>query len=133
VPTPAYLKAEKAAASLPNCRRRQKRWEFQQELSFSYRCGGETYYGSGRTKDLSGDGVRFENDHDVPEDTEIELRISWPVRLQDRCPLELVIRGTRIRSDRRGTVVHIDSCEFHTCGSHSFEATLERHSCLATG
>jgi hypothetical protein len=129
----AYVKAAQAAASLPNCRRRHKRWEFLRELSFSYQRGGETYYGSGRTKDLSEDGVRFENDHDVPEDTEIELRVSWPVRLQDRCPLELVIRGPVIRVDRRGTVIHIESCEFHTCGSYSFEAAQDQHSCSVIG
>jgi hypothetical protein len=130
---PAYVKAAQAAATLPNGRRRHKRWEFQRELSFSYQRGGATYYGSGRTRDLSEDGVRFENDHGVPQGTRIELHISWPVRLQDRCPLELIIRGAMIRSDRRGTVLHIESCEFHTCGNCSFHAALEQHSCSVTG
>ena len=130
---PAYVKAARAAAALPNSRRRHKRWEFERDLSFSYHRGGETYYGSGRTMDLSEDGVRFDNDHEVPEHTLVELRISWPVPLQERCPLELVIRGRMIRSDRRGAVVHIETCEFHTCGKYSFETSLERHSCSVIG
>jgi hypothetical protein len=133
VPNAAYVKAAKAAATLPNCRRRHKRWEFNRDLSFSFQAHGEIYFGSGRTKDLSEDGVRFENDHDVPENIDIELRISWPVRLQDRCPLDLVVRGRLIRCDGRGTVVHIDTCEFHTCGACSFEGRLEQHACSIVG
>jgi hypothetical protein len=42
------------------------------------------------------------------------------VLLQNVCPLELVIRGPLVRSDGRGTVVHVDYCEFQTCGDRSF-------------
>lgn len=129
----AHVKAAEAAASLPNSRRRHRRWEFRQELSFSYDHGGETHFGSGRTKDLSEHGVRFENDHAVPAGTDIELRIAWPIRLQDRCPLDLIIHGSLVRSDRRGAVIHIRTCEFHTCGACSFQSALDQHSCSALG
>jgi hypothetical protein len=92
------------------------------ELRFSYRKGSSIFLGSGRTKDLSNDGIRFETDHEVPRNSEIELRISWPVRLQDVCPLELVVRGPLLRSDSHGSVLKVTTCEFQTCGTQSFES-----------
>ena len=102
-------------------RRRLKRYELQKELRFSFRQGNSVYYGSGRTKDLGNDRIRFEADQVVPRHSEIELRISWPVRLQDVCPLELVVRGNILRSDRHGCVVSVNNCEFQTCGDRSFD------------
>jgi hypothetical protein len=133
VPSPAYLRAVKAAAQLPGGRRRHQRWEFQRELRFSYRCGEQAFFGSGRTKDLSEDGVRFENDHEVPDGLELEVRISWPVLLQNVCQLDLVIRGPVIRSDRNGSVVQIEYCEFQTHGDRSFEASVEIPACSVLG
>lgn len=102
-------------------RRRRKRYELHSELRFSYRQGKSLFFGSGRTKDLGDDGIRFESDQALPRNSEIELRISWPVRLQDVCALELVIRGPIVRSDRHGCVVRVKTCEFQTCGNRSFD------------
>jgi hypothetical protein len=113
----------------PSGRRSQKRWAFRRELRFSYRSGDAMFLGSGRTQDLSEDGVRFENDQQVPANSEIELRISWPILLQDVCPLELVVRGRLIRSDREGSVLHVSCREFQTCGARSFEQPVESVSC----
>jgi hypothetical protein len=133
VQSPAYLRAVNAAAQIPGGRRRHQRWEFQRELRFSYRQGDQMFYGSGRTRDLSEDGVRFENDHQVPDGFVLEVRISWPVMLQNVCALELVIRGPVVRTDRNGSVVHIDYCEFLTHGNRSFETSLDVPACSVLG
>jgi hypothetical protein len=128
--SPEYIRSVKAAMlKRPSGRRSQKRWAFRRELRFSYRSGDAIFLGSGRTQDLSEDGVRFENDHQVPVNSEIELRISWPILLQDVCPLELVVRGRLIRSDRDGSVLHVSFREFHTCGERSFEQPVDSLSC----
>ena len=129
MPSPAYLRAVKAAAQLPFGRRGARRWEFGSELRFSYRHGSTVFFGSGRTKDMSEEGVRFENDHQLPVNSDIELRISWPVLLQNVCPLELVVRGPMIRSDRSGSVMHVKYFEFHTCGERSFEQPTGEPAC----
>lgn len=107
-------------------RRRRTRYEIYKELRFSYRQGNSLFFGSGRTKDLDDNGIRFEADHALPQDSEIELRISWPVRLQNVCPLELVVRGPILRSDRHGCVLRVKSCEFQTCGNRSFDPYTAR-------
>ena len=47
-------------------------------------------------------------DHEVPRNSEIRLRF-WPVRLQNVCPLELVVRGPLLRTDRNGSVLRSKS------------------------
>ena len=123
--SPAYVRAMSAVSQLTGGRRVSQRWEFTRELNFSYQNGHEICLGSGRAKDLSESGIRFENDHYVPEGREIELHISWPIMLQNTCPLVLVIRGPLVRLDRHGAVVHIEYCEFQTCGSRSFDQIVE--------
>ena len=93
------------------------------ELRFSYRRGNVRHYGTGRTKDLTDEVVSFESDQEVPGGTDLELRISWPLRLQSVCPLELVIRGSLVRRDTSGVVLRMKSLEFQTHGEHSFDQT----------
>lgn len=79
-----------------------------------------TYIGTGRTRDLGGESVCFETDQQILRKGDVELRIAWPVRLQDVCPLELVVRGTLVRTDEAVAVVRIRSYEFQTLGARSF-------------
>jgi hypothetical protein len=131
LPAPAKLTVAKPVAAelvapepIPNGkpgRRQRIRYQLHKELRFSYREGNSVFFGSGRTRDLGEGGIRFESDHEVPRNSEIELRISLPVRLQDVCSLELVVRGRVLRSDRHGYVLRVGSCEFRTCGNLSFD------------
>jgi hypothetical protein len=123
------LRANKVTATASNVkapsgrRPRNRRYEFRGELRFSYRRRDSLFYGSGRTKDLGDGGVLFEADQQLPPSGELELRILWPVSLQEICALELVVRGPILRSDRHGSVLRVDSCEFQTCGDRSFDQT----------
>jgi hypothetical protein len=91
------------------------------ELSYSYRRNGSTWFGTGRTMDLSDEAVRFENDGRIPGGVEVELRIAWPFRLQSVCPLELVVRGPVVRAGADSAVLKMKSFEFRTWGERSFD------------
>lgn len=106
--------------------RKKRRYQLSMELRYSYRRGGSTWIGTGRTTDLSDEAVRFENDAKLPRGAEVELRISWPFRLQSVCPLELIVRGPVVRTDDDGTVLKMNSYEFRTCGERSFDQTASR-------
>jgi hypothetical protein len=44
----------------------------------------------------------------------IEFSVSWPVSLDDTCPLRLVARGRVVRSDGASAACTIDKFEFKT-------------------
>ena len=101
--------------------RKRQRHDLGMDLSYSYRRNGSTWFGTGRTTDLSDEAVRFENDGKLPRGVEVELRIAWPFRLQSVCPLELVVRGPVVRTGTDGAVLKMKSYEFRTCGERSFD------------
>ena len=114
--------------------RKKERYGLSMELCYSYRRYGLTWFGKGRTTDLSDEAVRFENDGKLPKGVEVELRIAWPFRLQSVCPLELVVRGPVVRSGADGAVLKMKSYEFRTCGERSFDqAASLGHACNVLG
>lgn len=52
--------------------------------------------GTGRTTTMSSNRVLLETETWLPADTLIELSLSWPVMLDNRIPLKLVILGRTI-------------------------------------
>ena len=105
-------------------RRSDRRYQLELDLRFSYKHRGVTYLGSGRTVDISGGGILFAADSTVPDGQEIDVRLEWPFLLQGVCPLEVMIRGTVLRTDTRGTVVRMRDYEFRTCGARSFDQAV---------
>lgn len=77
------------------------------------------------TLDISTGGVLLKTNQRLPEGIPIQVLIDWPVLLDQRCPLRLVIGGIVLRSDARGTVVGIDRHDFRlrpTRGTEVFVA-----------
>jgi hypothetical protein len=107
-------------------RRADRRHAIALDLRFTYRRHGRTYLGAGRTAELSRGGVRFLAEDPVPDGAETDLHIHWPFLLQDVLPLELVMHGTILRTDERGTVLRARSYAFETCGRRSFHAAAPR-------
>jgi hypothetical protein len=107
-------------------RRADRRYAFEMPLHFLSQSGWVRSSGSGLTKDLCRKGILFVADNPPSPGTELELRIEWPFLLQKICPLELWVGGRVLRSDRRGTVVRMNSYEFRTCGSRSFDQASAR-------
>ena len=103
-------------------RRADRRYQLCLNLRFSYRDSGTLHTGIGVTTDLSRGGIRFLTESPLPLGADVELRIEWPILLQDICQLELVMSGTILRSDVGGIVMRTRNFAFQTCGFRSFDA-----------
>ena len=70
--------------------------------------------GSGQTIDMCSGGVAFATKDALPPGSFVELSISWPVLLDDTCPMRFVVFGRVLRSFGGKTVCTIDKYEFRT-------------------
>jgi hypothetical protein len=91
-------------------RRRRRRFEIQMDLRCKLPDTGKILKGT--TYDISNLGVRFRAHHSLPVGQSVELSLTWPVRLDERCPLQLVVHGCVIRDDGRGIAIVANSHEF---------------------
>src|SRR5262249_17357473 len=67
-----------------------------------------------RILDISSKGVRFTTERLLKSGTLIELSLNWPTRINDACPLKLVIHGCVIRSEDSIAAMKIEHYEFRT-------------------
>ena len=70
--------------------------------------------GFGRTIDMSGGGVLFTTERELPPGRLIELSVNWPARLDGVCPLQFVAMGRVVRSDGARAAIRIERYEFKT-------------------
>ena len=70
--------------------------------------------GLGATLDMGSGGVLFQTDHQLPIGTFIELSISWPVLLENSCPMRFIAFGRLLRSTGCVSACTIDKYEFRT-------------------
>ena len=105
-----------------NERRSKKRFQIEQEVKYKMLYGqriAET--GVGRTLNISSAGVWFSTENMLTSGMPVELSMSWPVLLNDSCPMKLMIYGCVVRSNERGAAVAIERYEFRTQGSRAFQ------------
>ena len=95
-------------------RRADHRYRFGQPLWFSYSHDGWARLGAGQSIELGSAGLLFQSDYPPPDGSKVELHISWPLLVQDICAAMLVIDGTVVRTDWRGTAVRMDRYLFQT-------------------
>ena len=103
-------------------RRTKRRFEIDQEVRYKMLYGqriAET--GVGRTMNISSGGVWFSTENMLTSGMPVELSMSWPVLLNDSCPMKLMIYGCVVRSNEKGAAVAIERYEFRTQGSRSFQ------------
>jgi hypothetical protein len=100
--------------------RSRPRYDLNLELQFSYQRGKRTWHGTGRTRDFSDKTICFESDQELPGGVQLELCIAWPVPLQGLFPLEMVVHGVLVRSQRGLAVLRLEEFEFRTQGETSF-------------
>ena len=96
-------------------RRHSDRFPIEREVRYrvlNKRGGEET--GDGRTVNISSSGVLFTTDQMLLPGRRLELSISWPVQLDNKCPLKLVARGRVIRFEPGRTAIEIQQYEFRT-------------------
>jgi len=104
-------------------RRTKRRFQIDQEVRYKMLYGqriAET--GVGRTLNISSGGVWFSTENMLTSGMPVELSMSWPVLLNDSCPMKLMIYGCVVRSNERGAAVAIERYEFRTQGSRAFQA-----------
>lgn len=100
-------------------RRRTDRFPLKCELV--YRMSGKRLgheQGSGTTIDMSSGGVLFQCDRELVPGKRIEMAISWPAQLDNRCSLKLIARGKIVRSSGNRAAVAIQQYQFRTMGKH---------------
>jgi hypothetical protein len=78
--------------------------------------------GNGNSVNLSSKGIAFSSQQPLRPGSYVELSISWPVLLDQSCPLQLVASGKVVRSDRGSTAITMDRYEFRTQGSRASHA-----------
>jgi hypothetical protein len=104
-------------------RRTKYRFEMQRELRYKLTGDGiPSTAGTGRTINLCSAGVAFEAEHEMPPRGFVELSISWPVLLDDSCPMRLIVFGRVLRAAGQTAVCSIDKYEFRTSG-RTFQVT----------
>lgn len=81
--------------------------------------------GVGKTINISSNGVLFTTDQILVPGKRLELSISWPAQLDNKCQLKLVARGRVARLEQGKAAIEIQQYEFRTQGSKGFSAQLD--------
>lgn len=96
-------------------RRIKSRFPIHRELRYKLLQDGRILEaGEGKTVNIGSGGVAFALDHGLNEGSFIELSISWPVSLENGCPMRLVIFGRVLRSSSSSVACTVDKYEFRT-------------------
>src|SRR5205823_3402025 len=96
---------------------RRKSQRFPIELDVRYRTTSkrpEIVAGTGKTVNISSTGVLFTSPHDVPIGTRLEIFIRWPIKLNEKCGLNLVGRGPVVRRAEGQLAVRFQDWQFRT-------------------
>jgi len=70
--------------------------------------------GIGKTINISSAGVLFTTDQILLPGKRLELSISWPAQLDNKCQLKLVARGRVARLEQGRAAIEIQQYEFRT-------------------
>lgn len=98
-------------------RRIADRFPIEREVRFRLlgkRSGNEE--GVGKTVNISSNGVLFTTDTTLVPGRRIEVSISWPAQLDNRCQLKLVAKGRIARQEQGRAAIEIQQYEFRTAG-----------------
>ena len=80
----------------------------------------------GKTINMSSHGVLFSTDQVLNPGGYLELSISWPAQLNDKCALKLVARGRVVRFEEGRTAIEIQQYEFRTFAAPNGDAAGPR-------
>jgi len=103
-------------------RRSKRRFQIEQEVRYKMLYGqriAET--GAGKTINVSSGGLWITTENTLTPGLPVELSMSWPVLLNDSCPMKLMIYGCVIRSSGKAAAISIERYEFRTTGSRTFQ------------
>src|SRR5208283_163977 len=96
-------------------RRNKARFPINRDLRYKV-LEGDTIVSSGlgTTLDMASAGIAFLTEGQIAAGSFIELSISWPVLLEDSCPMRMIVFGRVVRSSGRKTACTVDKYEFRT-------------------
>jgi PilZ domain len=98
-------------------RRSRRRYDLDLDLQYKViRHYHISQTGTGRTINFSGGGVAFATRDVLKPGSTLEVSIAWPIMLNTKCPLKLVITGRVIRSSPELTAMRMEKYEFRTQG-----------------
>ncbi len=96
-------------------RRKSSRFPIERDLRYkTLNQRTDALVGTGKTLNISSSGVLFTCEHDLAVGTRLEVSISWPAQLNDRCLLNLVARGRVTRHHKGQLALQIQQYEFRT-------------------
>ena len=96
-------------------RRRKQRFSMQRDVRYKTAEDGVVVSaGNGQTLNIGSGGVAFVADGPMQAGVYVELSISWPVLLDESCPMRLVVFGRVIRASGKKAVCSVDKYEFRT-------------------
>jgi|ERR1035441_6791666 hypothetical protein len=96
-------------------RRAKKRFVMEREIRYRVLEQDKIIaVGSGKTINLSSNGVAFVTESDLPPGAFIEVSIAWPALLENRCPLQLIGFGRVLRGARGTVACTLAQYEFRT-------------------
>lgn len=78
---------------------------------------GPEIIGLGKTVNMSSSGVLFTTEAPLVPGRKVEVAISWPAQLDNRCPMKFVARGRVVRCEEGMAAIEIQQYEFRTLGS----------------
>ena len=89
-------------------RRRSQRLAIPLNLQFTIRKHGKAVgEGQGKIQDVSRTGIFFESNTVVPPGSVVRLIVDWPVRFQNKTPVDWIVDGIAVRSTASGTAINI--------------------------
>jgi hypothetical protein len=98
-----------------NDRRNKVRFAIERDVCYKVAEEGVVVAaGCGQTMNMCSAGVAFVAEQPLAPGGFVELSISWPVLLDETCPMRFVVFGRVLRSAGRRTVCSIDKYEFRT-------------------
>jgi hypothetical protein len=98
-----------------NERRAKFRFDIQREIRYKLAENGVVVAaGTGQTLNICSAGVAFTSEQALTPGGFVELSISWPVLLDDSCPMRLIALGRLLRCNGPTSICTIDKYEFRT-------------------
>lgn len=98
-------------------RRRADRFPIERDLRYKVLNKKYTHEsGAGKTINISSNGILFSTDQLLLPGRRVEVSISWPANLDNKCSLRLVARGKIVRCERGQAAMEIQQYEFRTAG-----------------
>lgn len=99
-------------------RRSAVRFPIEQDVRYKVFNRNTIEVGSGKTINMSSNGVLFTTERTLAPGERLEVAVNWPAHLDNKCPLKLVTTGRVVRSEDGRAAIAIERYEFRTQGIH---------------